>query len=436
MNSKVIELLTPYDGAQLECDGFVRVAHTVLSDHHIAHTPKIGRVEWNGKRFAPHFWIELPGGDVVDYRLRMWFGGQAPHGVFNPEKAGVVYEGRTANIPVLSDFLFTVLSGRSRTAGVEVEDVRWSWMASNKAVDVIKRCEHGLDTQDYDFPVTETELRKLRDYGYLSLDLNEGGSFHEPEVRVLVFTDNSGAYPMTVAGVHRALTHAHYLARRNFELSRESDNEDSDDDEYPEPRIRGRKHAGVLINRGIGKAVVDVNTMTASSENDTKKQIIDRANKIKSAKVKKYVHDDFLHKIEQMEGAAGIWLETVESHFGDLKPKGLMEGWKDADFDDFWFVITGQKRKKASVREQDVCNWRVFRRGAYEFCGQPVSGGKQYCDRHEESARRERMKKGDARRKGSDVILFPGAGDGNDDGDQTHNYRLGRIADRVARTAR
>jgi hypothetical protein len=35
--------------------------------------------------------------------------------------------------------------------------------------------------------------------------------------------------------------------------------------------------------------------------------------------------------------------------------------------------------------------------------------------------------------KASDVVLFPGQGDGNDDGDKTHHFRLGKIADRIAR---
>jgi len=121
------------------------------------------------------------------------------------------------------------------------------------------------------------------------------------------------------------------------------------------------KHQKVnLMNRGIGKAVVDINTMgdmesahvvtvIAADGNDTKKEIIERANKVKSAKVKKYVHDGLLRKVDQAGDAAGIWLENLESKFDDLKAEGLMSGFKDADFEDLWYVLTGQKRKTASM---------------------------------------------------------------------------------------
>jgi hypothetical protein len=115
-SSRVVDLTKTFDGAALECDGMTRVLHTVLSRHRVPHVVKIGRVEWSGKQFDPHFWIELPDGKVVDYRLRMWFGGQAPHGVFDPERAGVEYDGHTASIPLLNDMVFQILTGRKMEA--------------------------------------------------------------------------------------------------------------------------------------------------------------------------------------------------------------------------------------------------------------------------------------------------------------------------------
>lgn len=109
-----------------------------------------------------------------------------------------------------------------------------------------------------------------------------------------------------------------------------------------------------------------------ASSNDVKSKILERAGKIKSVKAKKYVHDGLMKKIDQMGEAAGIWLEKLESGFENLKPKGMMEGFEDADSDDLWFVLTGEKR-----------------------------------------------------RKGADALLFPGGGDGDDPTDSTHHYKLG-----------
>jgi len=119
--SKVRKLTEPYDGVSgLECDGMTRVLHTVLSKNRIPHKVMGGSVSFGGKSFEPHVWIELPGGMVVDYRARMWLGRKAPHGVFNPEREDIEYDGRSANFPILNDFLFDVLSGGvgMRTAGI------------------------------------------------------------------------------------------------------------------------------------------------------------------------------------------------------------------------------------------------------------------------------------------------------------------------------
>lgn len=41
-------------------------------------------------------------------------------------------------------------------------------------------------------------------------------------------------------------------------------------------------------------------------------------------------------------------------------------------------------------REIFTCNWRVFRRGAYEMCGQVCNEGEQYCPNHERSSKRKK----------------------------------------------
>jgi hypothetical protein len=87
---------------------------------------------------------------------------------------------------------------------------------------------------------------------------------------------------------------------------------------------------------------------TASGGDSTKNLIVERAARVKSERVKKYVRDGLLKKIDQAGDAAGAWLEKLESDFDKLKPKGLMEEFEQKDFDDLWFVLIGQKRKKGS----------------------------------------------------------------------------------------
>jgi hypothetical protein len=41
----------------------------------------VGRVEYSGHEFEPHFWLVVEPW-IIDYRLRMWLGPSAPHGVF------------------------------------------------------------------------------------------------------------------------------------------------------------------------------------------------------------------------------------------------------------------------------------------------------------------------------------------------------------------
>ena len=68
----------------------------------------------------PHFWITIPQGDgpdlVIDYRLRMWFGESAPHGVHEGTPPGVRYRGRpVTHTP--NPHLFEILSGLPSVPG-------------------------------------------------------------------------------------------------------------------------------------------------------------------------------------------------------------------------------------------------------------------------------------------------------------------------------
>ena len=85
---KVETLTKEFDYLKLECDGLIRVLTYVLSKNKIKHKVFMGSVSGDTDDIPLHFWIELPNGKVVDYRLRMWLGNdkKIPNGVFNPTK--------------------------------------------------------------------------------------------------------------------------------------------------------------------------------------------------------------------------------------------------------------------------------------------------------------------------------------------------------------
>lgn len=69
-----------------ECDGITRLVHLALARSGIAHKVYSGWVHVPaGDDIAVHFWAEVEGW-IIDYRLRMWAGEQAPHGVFRKDK--------------------------------------------------------------------------------------------------------------------------------------------------------------------------------------------------------------------------------------------------------------------------------------------------------------------------------------------------------------
>ena len=84
----------------LECDGMVRVLHYVLDSHSVPHYVFAGSLEINSKVFSPHFWIGLPDGRLVDFKARMWFGNDAPNGIFYPKDTTAKYDGTPIELEV------------------------------------------------------------------------------------------------------------------------------------------------------------------------------------------------------------------------------------------------------------------------------------------------------------------------------------------------
>lgn len=105
----VAELLAHLDPLPLECDGFVRAASWVLKQAGVPHEVWAGTVTFQGQTLPYHMWLTLEG-VPVDYRLRMWFGPAAPHGV-GPHLE-VEYAGEPVN-PIVNQIVYDILTTTS-----------------------------------------------------------------------------------------------------------------------------------------------------------------------------------------------------------------------------------------------------------------------------------------------------------------------------------
>lgn len=120
---QVNQTLAPYIDAPVECDGFVRIASTLLLRAGVQHRVMAGSVFFNGCRcrngcvplvanIPLHCWIELEDGTYIDYRARMWFGDKdcVAHGVFSPGALpSLSYVGQPVIFAPLPDWLISVL---------------------------------------------------------------------------------------------------------------------------------------------------------------------------------------------------------------------------------------------------------------------------------------------------------------------------------------
>lgn len=118
--AEIAALCDPYDASPTECDGMTRILHTVLTKAEVPHQCYVGRVARRGGGMVIgilipwHMWIETQQGIIVDYRLRHYLGGEAPHGVFTApdmSEAGFEYrDARCQDIQVCDDTLFAILN--------------------------------------------------------------------------------------------------------------------------------------------------------------------------------------------------------------------------------------------------------------------------------------------------------------------------------------
>lgn len=94
MNQELLHLLNKLseEHPNLECDGFSRAVHYNLASCGIEHTIMSGTVEGQLGHISLHYWIEIDD-MVLDYRLRMWLGKEAPHGYFKKTDVQEIYNG-------------------------------------------------------------------------------------------------------------------------------------------------------------------------------------------------------------------------------------------------------------------------------------------------------------------------------------------------------
>lgn len=92
----------------LECDGATRVLHYLFQEQNISHVVKKGSVTFGKENIPFHFWIELPDGNIVDYKSRMWLGEKAQQGVFKPSSK-TEYLGKEIDLKV-SKFIYEILT--------------------------------------------------------------------------------------------------------------------------------------------------------------------------------------------------------------------------------------------------------------------------------------------------------------------------------------
>lgn len=107
--------LSSLDDCKLECDGMTYAISLLLETAGISNGSFCGftRDRTTGDVVMPHCWVELSGGVVIDYRLRMWLGDldEIPHGVFlKTENPRFEYQGLPQRPPELDWAVLEVMT--------------------------------------------------------------------------------------------------------------------------------------------------------------------------------------------------------------------------------------------------------------------------------------------------------------------------------------
>jgi hypothetical protein len=92
---RLTQLTKHVDAFAVECDGSAKLVHLALwraKQPHVSMAGVVVNADGEVLR-SPHCWT-VAEGLIIDYRLQMWLGPDAPHGVFKPaDHPGYVYLG-------------------------------------------------------------------------------------------------------------------------------------------------------------------------------------------------------------------------------------------------------------------------------------------------------------------------------------------------------
>jgi hypothetical protein len=119
ITERIRALIDPYDRFPLDCDGFIKLAHTELTKAGIAHQVYAGRAIYTptNAQTPPHLWIVLEterGNLTLDYRARLWLKGQpdeVPHGIFQANRyPSVQYQGEACDLASIGEREFAILT--------------------------------------------------------------------------------------------------------------------------------------------------------------------------------------------------------------------------------------------------------------------------------------------------------------------------------------
>lgn len=105
----VMKILAPIIDAPVECDGFCRLASTLLAEHDIDFTIMQGSISVPVIGDLIHFWLSVDG-EIIDYRLRMWLGDSALHGYIGKD-SDIHKNGEPVIFSSLSPEVFHIISG-------------------------------------------------------------------------------------------------------------------------------------------------------------------------------------------------------------------------------------------------------------------------------------------------------------------------------------
>lgn len=97
----------------LECDGFTRVAFTLLERNGITCKAFVGRLDVADGVIPLHFWLEVDE-FIIDYKAQMWLGEHpgVPHGVMHRSAVASLYQGVRIEMEPLPETIYkTLLAG-------------------------------------------------------------------------------------------------------------------------------------------------------------------------------------------------------------------------------------------------------------------------------------------------------------------------------------